>query len=389
MPLPAATTQVSADTSAATSAPRRASPLARYALLVYVLLVVYGSLHPFHGWRDLGISPWSYLTAPAQRYISGFDVFANVLAYLPLGFLAALAMYPALRGMLTVCLTVLLGSALSASMEALQTFLPLRVPSNLDLLCNSSGTLIGALLATWRTAALLDRGVLLGYRLRWFTKEASGGLILVALWWIALLYPKPFLFGLGDALKPTLDWLQDFLNLPLSLHDLYQIKLSTYLWIEGVIAGCQVAGCGWLLSSLLQPAAPRRRLLVAWGIIAFACKTLSHALLTGPDQALSWLTPGAQVGLCAGFITVALIDLGATIERRLAMSVLLMALLLVNLTPENIYLEITQQAWNPGRFLNFSGVTLWLGTLWPFAALVYVWQQNRAVTHAMQADHHP
>lgn len=357
--------------------PRRTSLLARYAVLVYLLLVVYGSLHPFHGWRDLGISPWSYLTAPPQRYIGNFDVFANVFAYLPFGFLAVLALYPRVCGTRAVLLATLLGVALSANMEALQTFLPYRVPSNLDLLCNSIGALSGALLAGWRATALLDRGVLLEYRLRWFTQEARVGLILVGLWLIALLYPKPFLFGLGDALKPALESLQNIFNLPLTLNNFYQIQLSTYPLIEGVIAGCQIAGCGWLFTSLLQPAAPRRRLLLFWGLAAFACKTFSHALLTGPDQAFNWLTPGAQIGLSAGFLAVLLLDLKTLRQRRhFAMGALCIALLLVNFTPENIYLEITQQEWNPGRFLNFSGVTLWLGALWPFAALIYLHQLN-------------
>ena len=35
-----------------TVADPRPSPLARYLLLAYVLLVIYASLHPFSGWRD-------------------------------------------------------------------------------------------------------------------------------------------------------------------------------------------------------------------------------------------------------------------------------------------------------------------------------------------------
>ena len=36
---------------------RPGTVLARYLALAYVLLVVYASLHPFSGWRDLGLSP--------------------------------------------------------------------------------------------------------------------------------------------------------------------------------------------------------------------------------------------------------------------------------------------------------------------------------------------
>ena len=57
------------------------SPLARYLLAAYALLVIYASLHPFTGWRDNGVAPLAFLSAPLPRYITSFDVLANLLAY--------------------------------------------------------------------------------------------------------------------------------------------------------------------------------------------------------------------------------------------------------------------------------------------------------------------
>src|SRR5258708_33907032 len=61
------------------------STLARYLFVAYVLLVVYASLHPFSGWRDRGLPPFAFLTAPLPRPIPVFDVIANIIGYMPSG----------------------------------------------------------------------------------------------------------------------------------------------------------------------------------------------------------------------------------------------------------------------------------------------------------------
>src|SRR6267378_180822 len=64
------------------------STLARYLFVAYVPLVVYASLYPFSGWRDRGLPPLAFLTAPFPRPIPVFDVVANIIGYMPLGFRA-------------------------------------------------------------------------------------------------------------------------------------------------------------------------------------------------------------------------------------------------------------------------------------------------------------
>ena len=65
-----------------------AAPLA----LCWLVLIVHASLYPFSGWRSQDMPPWSYLEAPWSPYWTGFDVWLNLLGYLPLGFLFALAL---------------------------------------------------------------------------------------------------------------------------------------------------------------------------------------------------------------------------------------------------------------------------------------------------------
>ena len=54
------------------------------------------------------------------------------------------ALYPRVRGIAAAVLAIVAGIALSGTMEAVQNFLPTRVPSNLDLLTNVAGACIGA-----------------------------------------------------------------------------------------------------------------------------------------------------------------------------------------------------------------------------------------------------
>ncbi|MGI9133231.1 MAG: VanZ family protein, partial [Rhodoferax sp.] len=139
-----------------------ASPLA----LVYLALIIYASLYPFVEWRDQGLAPWTFLFAPWSRYWSGFDVAINVLGYVPLGVLIAMSLLRARRPHVLLWATVV-GAVLSFTMEALQSYLPARVASREDLLLNTLGAALGALLLL-----LLDRLGAVGrwsrLRARWF-----------------------------------------------------------------------------------------------------------------------------------------------------------------------------------------------------------------------------
>lgn len=190
--------------------------------LTYTALIVFASLFPFDGWREQGIDPLVFLFARIPPpYWTGFDVVTNLVGYAPLGFLLVLGLLRSgWRHVLwAMALATLAGTLLSLCMEFLQIYLPRRVPSNLDLALNALGTLAGAL-----SAALLERlGALdrwSDFRARWFVSDASGGMVLLALWPLALLFPAAVPFGLGQVLErleaalidlladtPFLEWL--------------------------------------------------------------------------------------------------------------------------------------------------------------------------------------
>ena len=176
------------------------SPLPRLLLAVYVLLIAYASLYPLSGWRDPGASALAFLFSPWPRWVTPFDLFANVLGYLPFGALCALALHPRLRGRASVAVAAACGAALSIALESAQSFLPARVASNVDVLANSAGALAGGIAGTLAAPWLLGRGPVKRLRAAAIVPgaEAELGLALLGLRWFAQLNPATLLFGAGD-----------------------------------------------------------------------------------------------------------------------------------------------------------------------------------------------
>jgi VanZ family protein len=133
-----------------------ATPLARLLLALYVLLTAYATLYPLSGWRDPGVSPFAFLAAGWPKYLTAFDLLANVLAYVPFGLFCAAAVYPALRGGLAVLAATAAGAGLSLGLEAAQSFLPTRIASNLDVVANLAGACAGGVLGARLAPYLLE-----------------------------------------------------------------------------------------------------------------------------------------------------------------------------------------------------------------------------------------
>ncbi len=335
--------------------------------------MVYASLYPFTGWRDQGVVPLAFLQAPLPQYWTGFDVGSNLVGYAPLGLLLALAMR---RSGARWSWTVALGlpTLLSLTVEMLQSYLPTRVPSNVDLALNAAGAALGVALAL-----LIERlGALRRWsqiRANWFEPSAHGSLVLLALWPFALLYPQPVPFGLGhvwDRLEssltslltdtPFLDWLPVRLvePAPLSL-------LSEALCIALGVLSPLLMGYGDMRSRA------RRLVFCVLVLVGAVCVAgLSSALTYGPDHAWAWVTPQAELGLVSAFALGLLL---AALPRRMCHVVMLLCLVLslslLNDAPVSPYFAQSLEVWEQGRFIRFHGLSQWLGWLWPFAAFVF------------------
>jgi len=345
----------------------RSSPLARGACAVYALLLLYSGLAPWRGWRDLGVAAHAYLTAPVPRHITNFDLTVNVLGYMPLGALIVLSLHPRTRGVLAVLLALVAGTLLSGTIETLQTYLPSRVPSNIDLATNSLGALLGGLLAAPFAASLIDRGRLADLRLRWFERRPSVLLLLVSLWPLTQIAPEPMLFGSGD-LRETLGEAVSALGGTWPSLDPAGFGPAEFVLAEAFVVSAALLAVGLAFASAMRSAAPRAALLVALLVVALAVKALAQGTLFGPERAIGWLTPGAYGGLAIGMLALLASSAGPVQWRpRFALVALAAALVAVNIVPVNPYFLVNLQGWRQGVFLNFNELASWLSTLWPYA----------------------
>jgi VanZ family protein len=354
-----------------------ASTFARVGLLIYVLLVGYASWYPLSGWHDMGLAPWAFLFAPLPHYWTMFDLVTNVIAYFPLGMLMVFALYPGIRGIWAVLLTLACGILLSSLMEAGQTFLPSRVSSNLDLLPNAAGTLIGAVAGVLLSRTFLEQSRLLQLRQRWFSHDAGRGLLVLALWPVAQIFPQSFLFGHGQFMPILSDALSKWLSAPIDvaaiLRNDAQLTVEQYWLAETIITACGLTGAVLTMLCVLRKHAPKAGLMVLAVATVLTTKSLANALLFAPENAFAWLTPGAQGGLLAGAMMLSgLAFARPVVQRRLAAFSLLASIIVVNLVPANPYFIATLQSWLQGKFLNFNGMAQFLSLLWPFFALWFL-----------------
>jgi VanZ family protein len=343
--------------------------------LIYMGLIVYASLYPFGEWRDQGIAPWAFLAASLPKFWTGFDVAVNVAGYAPLGGLLALSALRTGRFRHAVWVSLAAASLLSLTMEVLQSYLSARVPSREDWLLNTLGATFGAIIAVLLARlGAIDRWSQI--RARWFGPEARGGIVLLALWPMALLFPAAVPFGLGQVLErveeflgeqlvdtPFLDWL------PVRETELQPLVPGAEMVcvMLGLLIPCLLAFCVIRSRS--------RRATFVLGIVAagVAVTALSAALSWGPIHAWAWLSMPVQVGM----VLAVVLAMGlALVPWRASASLLLLSLgvylSLLNQAPESPYFAQTLHAWEQGRFIRFHGLAQWLGWLWPYATLLYV-----------------
>lgn len=338
-------------------------PLARILLAVIAVLTAYATLYPMEGWRDPGVSPFAYISAAWPRHFTRFDLVVNVLGYMPLGFLGVAALHPRVRGVPAFVAATSAALALSLLLEALQSYLPARFPSNLDALCNLLGGAAGAAIAVRFAPLVLHEGPF--SRLRQSTFLPGGpidlGLALIALWLLVQLNPATLLFGAGD--------LRDFLG----ASDARGQAPEFFIIIEALIAAANLIAVGLLFSALAAPGVPVRTMLALLIAAALAVKTAAFAIVMRAEDVLAWLTPGAQIGLAIGaVVALGLVVLPRVARLVLAAMLIMAATVLVNLAPPNPYLSASLKVWQQGHFLNFNGLTRLVSALWPFAALGYL-----------------
>ena len=362
-------------------APTRHRSSATWLALVYAALVVYASLYPFEGWRWPPGQPASALLAlPSALHQSPFDRWSNLLGYLPLsGLIAMAALRSGWRASTALMLGLVLGSSLSYGCELLQHFVPGRVPAHEDWVMNSvgaAGGCAGALAV--HALGLVDRWHRL--RARWFASDAAPALALLVLWPLGLLFPAPVPLGLGQVVERLREWLMAMLADVPWAHPAFEVLAAsepvttplrplaeTLTVAMGLMAPCLLAftvvAPGWRRAAMVLGA-------VALGTMAM---TLSTLLNFGPQHALSWLGPRSLPGLVLG---TALALLCLPLPQRIVAGLGLVALtglvLGVAQAPDDPYFAQSLHAWEQGRFVRFHGMAQWIGWWWPYVTLAWL-----------------
>jgi VanZ family protein len=341
----------------------RRSRLVRYLAIGYTLLIVYASLYPFTGWRDSPDGPFDFLFAAWPRFHSSSDVILNVIGYVPFGLLAALALLPAVGAAGAGLLSTAAGTVLSVLMEAIQLYISSRVASNLDVLTNGVGAMVGALLAITVGERWVLSGNLYRLRQRAFLPGAAVdiGFVVLLLWLFTQLNPEVWLFGNGD------------LRAYLSLHSAAMFQPDFHRWIETLVTASNLAGVCLLTSVLGKERYGMAGPLLTLLSLALALKTAAGLTLFRPGDAGLWITPGAMLGIPGGVAAYLLLRRLPRSGMAIAACLLFAAgAVLVNVAPENPYLEASVRVWRHGHFLSFSGVTQLVGALWPAIACSYL-----------------
>ena len=345
--------------------PLQAMPLARAMTLSYALLIIYVSLNPFDFDFQNGISLWAWLDAPLPRFITLFDVAVNILAYIPFGFLVMFAAYPRWRNFVALGVALGLSAALALGVETLQSWLPTRIPSQMDWWANIFGGLLGGLLAIplgpqWLSGSAIRRRFDQWFGLNW----AACALFLLFPW--SQIYPQSSWLGTGvwgHAIFGSIDWGTLVIN-----HVLQETLITSLCWL----------GVALLLSLGLRTKAPQWRILNGLLGLTVMIKILFTALQFGAEFSLIWLTAGALWGMLLGSILLRwALKLAPISKFWLALLCLLGTTIAVNVLPDNPYFILTLRHWNQGRLLHFNELMQWVSVVWLPLALIWMLRSTR------------
>lgn len=338
--------------------PQRAH-IARYLALLMFVVIVFTSLYPFTGWSYSGRPLLEFLSYPLPYYFRLFDNVVNLLVYVPYGFALALSFRPRWLGWL---LALLLSALTSFMVELGQEFLPERIASNLDILYNVAGAVIGATLAV---SPLFRRAWhhIWRWRQRYFVanEPADYALALMAIWFITQLNPSVPLFGV---VVMPLGLPQPFIS-PIANPALFLFMLEAGGAMLHLIATLL------FVTSFLSKRRYIARSVATVIVLAGFLKMLAAGMLLKPFAFFEWINSNVLAGLGAGFLLVWLITrFGRGVQLVSALLAILATQLISALWPlsanERDMLALFR--WNYGHLANMNALVDFLSHLWPLAA---------------------
>lgn len=333
----------------------------------YALFIVYASLSPFSGWRTQGMDFTEMLAVPLRLTYTAFDAALNLLSYLPFGLLVGLVFRARFGAAASVIISLFIGLSLSASMEYLQMYLPARISSNMDLLSNGAGMLIGALLAvsitsrTWLFARLTrSRSSLFQHG-----KAMDFGLALLVLWMFGQVNPSLPMLGnvfISEVAR------QPFVTLPPAPFDGW----------ESIAVTLNLLMLGTLLLTLLRA---RRNtvtaMLVVLCVVALV-KFITAAVLLRSWALLLWINSEAVLGMLLGMLLLLLMLLWLTRAAAIVSgaAVALGYFVIVNFVSDGNTPAAAMPVyhWHYGHLLNYNGLAQTITLIFPILLLFHLWR---------------
>ncbi|HZH05937.1 MAG TPA: VanZ family protein [Lautropia sp.] len=354
---------------------RRPPALIRLLWLAVTAAIAYLSLYPLGEWRLRQPSPFAFLGQGFPRYYSPADLGSNVAAYVIFGLLFALGWSARKHPWVPALLAALAGVLLSLSLEALQSYLPTRVPSMLDFSANAVGAavggVIGALVAHYRIRS--REGPSPASR-EWHDQGPAIGWALAVIWVLSQLPTQRLLFSTGnlqawlpETMPQVAQWFSALLpRLPESVSSAHETGvIATMMCVLGVLVMDLVRSAGWRMAWIAG-------LMTA----ALALRVLSSPTFQSTQRLLVLLTSGAQAGLLLGALALYLV--GAFRRRtrlRVDIALVVLGLLLVNVSPADPFFQTTQAAaqgkLTPAMTPSLRSLINSIGALWPMMALAY------------------
>ncbi|MEQ1532970.1 MAG: VanZ family protein [Sideroxydans sp.] len=352
------------------SLPPRRSLLRHYLLAGHILFLIYVSLSPFEGWQEQGVNLSDVLAAPFGQTYTAFDAIVNVLAYVPLGLLLMLTLRVYFGALRSALLAVLGAFTLSLSLEFLQLYLPARTSSNVDMLTNTVGALVGALLALY-----IARHTLFARLTRWrmhLFQRASGvdfGLALVMLWMFAQINPS--LPMLGNVFLTE------------SAHRIFAaMPEQPFNGWESVAVTLNLLMIGLLLQTVLHVRSQASIALLLVLCAVGLAKFLAAALLLKSWALLLWLNGEAMLGIVAGL----LIMWSASRLRGRALFALGMGVIMAYLVLAFGVLDSGTPAaaqslsqWRYGHVRNYNSLSQTVSLLFPVLLGAYLMRVRRRI----------
>lgn len=340
--------------------------LSTWLAIGYALFIAYASLSPFSGWREQGLDFIEVLRAPFLLTYTAFDAVINLLSYLPFGLLVGLMLRDRFGAFASVTLNLCLGVLLSASMEYLQMYLPTRTSSNLDLLANSAGTLIGASLAVSMTSWTWFFPRLTRWRSHFFRhgKEMDFGLALLALW----------MFG---QINPSLPMLGNVFISEVARQPFVPLPAAPFNGWESSAVILNLLMLGALMLTLLR--VPRNIftvLLVILSVVALA-KFITAALLLKSWALLLWINSEAVLGILLGILLLLAVLL---LPRNAVAGFGTTAALCYFAISNFVFDDNTPAAamsiyhWHYGHLLNYNGLAQTITLVFPFLLIFHLWR---------------